>query len=590
MYYPEELVEEVRTRNDIVDVISSYMQLTKKGSNYFGLCPFHGEKTASFSVSRTKQLYKCFGCGVAGNVISFVRDYENYTFPEAIKALADRAGIELPEITYSEEQRKASDFRSRLLEVNKEAGKFYFVQLRNESGQAAMKYLTNRGLSEETIKNFGLGYARPGQDLLYRYLKNKGFDDDLLRQCGIFNFDERHGMRDKFWSRVIFPIMDVNHRIIGFGGRVMGEGEPKYLNSPETPVFDKGRNLYGLNHARTSRKNNIILCEGYMDVISMHQAGFNQAVASLGTAFTQGQANLLKRYTKEVLLTYDSDKAGVKAALRAIPILRQAGLTGKVINLEPYKDPDEFIKNLGAEEFQKRIDSAENCFFYEIRMLARDFNLKDPQDKTTFAEEIARKILRFDEEIERDNYIDAIAGQYNMNPENLRKLVVKYAMRGEQIQTYERPKSGIRDKQKSEDGAMLAQKMLLTIICEHPDVYKVVKPYISPEDFAEDIYRKVATILFEQLEQGKIDPSGIVSRFEEEQDQNLVAQIFCTPLSDTGVVSSVEKALKDLLIKVRTKSLEMRLASESGGMDEISKMIALKQQTEQIANIKFHLE
>ena len=394
MRYPEDVVEEVRARNDIVDVISSYVHLQKKGSNYFGLCPFHNEKSPSFSVSPQKQIYYCFGCGAGGNVISFIQNYENYTFPEAVKLLAERAGITLPEVTYSEEARKREDLKTELLKVNKEAGKFYYYQLRNESGKTAMQYLKNRGLEDETIRKFGLGFARTGQDLLYRYLKDQGFRDELLKICGIFTYDEKRGVTDKFWSRVIFPIMDVNHRIIGFGGRTMGEAKPKYLNSPETPVFDKGRNLYGLNHARTSRKKNMILCEGYMDVIAMHQAGFTQAVASLGTAFTSGQANLLKRYTEEVLLTYDSDEAGIKAALRAIPILKEAGLTGRVIDLKPYKDPDEFIKNLGAEEFEKRIENAENSFFYEIRMLERDYDLKDPQGKTGFAEATAKKILR----------------------------------------------------------------------------------------------------------------------------------------------------------------------------------------------------
>ena len=308
MFYPEELVEEVRTRNDIVDVISGYVKLQRKGSSYFGLCPFHNEKSPSFSVSPGKQMYYCFGCGAGGNVLTFIMEYENYSFPEALKLLADRAGVKLPEQEYSKEERRQQDLRTAILEVNKTAAKYYYYQLRTEAGKPGMDYLKNRQLSEETMQRFGLGYAGKYSDGLYRYLKQKGVSDELLRQSGLMNVDEKRGMYDKFWNRVIFPIMDVNNRVIGFGGRVMGDGKPKYLNSPETKVFDKSRNLYGLNVARTSRKKYIIVCEGYMDVISMHQAGFTNSVASLGTALTSQHASLLKRYTQEVILSYDSDE------------------------------------------------------------------------------------------------------------------------------------------------------------------------------------------------------------------------------------------------------------------------------------------
>lgn len=384
MYYPEELIEEVRTRNDIVEVISGYVRLQKKGSNYFGLCPFHNEKSPSFSVSPGKQMYYCFGCGAGGNVITFLMEYENQTFPEAVRTLAQRAGIALPEADDSKEARQADSRRAKLLEINKEAAKYFYYQLRTERGSVGMEYLRKRELSDETMNHFGLGYANKYSNDLIQYLKSKGYSEDLIRDAGLCNVDEKHGMYDKFWNRVMFPIQDINHRVIGFGGRVMGDGKPKYLNSPETEIFDKSRNLYGLNFARTSRKGNVILCEGYMDVIAMHQAGFTQAVASLGTAFTSGQASLLRRYANEILLSYDSDGAGVNAALRAIGILKEAGMIGRVINLEPYKDPDEFIKALGGEEFQKRLDHAENSFFFELRQLQKNYDLSDPEQKTAF--------------------------------------------------------------------------------------------------------------------------------------------------------------------------------------------------------------
>lgn len=366
--YSDELIEEVRSRNDIVDVISQYVRLSKKGSTYFGLCPFHNEKTGSFSVSPNKQMYYCFGCHAGGNVFTFLMQYENYTFGEAMEALAERAGVDLPKQEYTAAQRQEADRRARLLEINKEAAKYFFVLLRGERGKRALDYFKKRALSDETIHKFGLGYSDQYSDDLYRYLRSKGYDDEILKDSGLVTIDEVRGGHDKFWNRAMFPIMDVHNKVIGFGGRVMGDGEPKYLNSPETKIFDKSRNLYGLNFARATKKPQLLLCEGYMDVIALHQAGFDNAVASLGTALTSGHANLLKRYTKEVYLTYDSDGAGIKAALRAIPILKEVGITTKIINMKPYKDPDEFIKALGAEAYQERIDQAENSFLFEVRL------------------------------------------------------------------------------------------------------------------------------------------------------------------------------------------------------------------------------
>ena len=382
-YYSDELIEEVRSRSDIVDVISGYVRLQKKGSTYFGLCPFHNEKTGSFSVSSGKQMYYCFGCGAGGNVFTFLMQYENFTFPEAMQALAERAGIELPQEEITPQARQEADKRQRLLEINKAAAKYYYLMLRGEGGRRAYEYFAKRELSDETMKKFGLGATGPYSDSLYRYLREQGYEDTILKETGLVTIDERGG-RDKFWNRAMFPIMDVRGKVVGFGGRVMGDGEPKYLNSPETRIFDKSRNLYGLHLARLTKRPQLLLCEGYMDVIALHQAGFDNAVASLGTAFTGGHANLLKRYTKEVYLTFDSDGAGVKAALRAIPILKEANLTAKVVNMKPYKDPDEFIKALGAEAYEERIRQAENSFMFEIRILEQNYDLKDPQVNSSF--------------------------------------------------------------------------------------------------------------------------------------------------------------------------------------------------------------
>lgn len=572
MYYPDDLVEEIRAKNDIVDVISGYVRIQKKGSNYMGLCPFHNEKSPSFSVSGSKQIYHCFGCGAGGNVFTFLMNYENFTFQEAIKELAARANVDLPEMEYSAEHKKEADKKAVLLEINKEAAKYFYYQLRQESGKIGYRYLAGRELSDETIKKFGLGFANKTSNDLTLYLRQKGYTDEQIIQAGLATADERYGVHDKFWNRVIFPIMDINHRAIGFGGRVMGDGNPKYLNSPETPVFDKSRNLYGLNLARTARKNNIILCEGYMDVISLHQAGFGQAVASLGTAFTAGQANLLRRYTENVLLAYDSDGAGTSAALRAIGILREVGLTGKIIDLKPYKDPDEFIKNLGPEAFQDRIDNAENSFMFEIRILERQFDLSDPEGKTKFHREIAKKLCQFTEEVERDNYTQAIADKYLMGYENLRKLIHSYASKTGLAKPIERPKSGIQKKNKPEESVRKNQRLLITWLTEDPYLYAKVKDFLSPSDFTDELYGKVAVKLFEGLGKTGFSPAGIISLFQEESEQREVAELFDTKLEMLSTKQEREKAFHDVLLKVKENSLEYysgRLGSDVTAINQV---------------------
>lgn len=583
MYYPEELIEEVRMKNDIVDVVSGYVKLQKKGSSHWGLCPFHNEKSPSFSVSGDKQMFHCFGCGAGGNVFTFVMNYENFTFPEAVKHLADRAGVKLPEVEYSAEARQKADKRARLLEINKEAAKFFYYQLRNPQGEIGYQYLKKRELSDETMHKFGLGYAGKSGAHLVQYLQQKGFRDQEIKEAGLANFTERGGLLSQFWNRVMFPIQDINHRVIGFGGRVMGDGEPKYLNSPETPVFDKRRNLYGLNFARTARSGNIILCEGYMDVIAMHQAGFTQAVASLGTAFTSEQASLLHRYTENVLLAYDSDGAGTKAALRGIGILREAGLTGKVINMRPYKDPDEFMKNLGKEEFQKRIDNAENSFFFEIRILSEQYDMSDPESKTKFHREIAKKLCEFKEDVERDNYLQAIADKYLIGVENLRKLVLSYASQTGLARPIERPKSGVQQKNTPEESVRKAQRLLITWITDEPSLYPKIAKYVSAEDFTEDLYKRVATRLFEELSQNRYNPAGIISMFEDEEEQRQAAALFNTNLPKLNTVQEKEKAFHDILLAVKRNSYEYYTAKLGTDVNALKQVIDGKKALEELA-------
>lgn len=559
MFYPEDLVEEVRSRNDVVDVIGSYVRLQKKGNSYMGLCPFHSEKTPSFSVSRNKQMYHCFGCGVGGNVLTFVMEYENYSFVEALKMLAERVGVALPEAEFSPEEKKQASIKARLLEIHKVAAKYYFYQLKSERGRMAYDYLKNRAISDETMLKFGLGYSNKTSNDLYLYLKNLGYEDEILKLSGLVTLDEHRGANDKFWNRVMYPIMDINNKVIGFGGRVMGEGMPKYLNSPETRIFDKSRNLYGMNLARTSRKPNLIICEGYMDVIALHQAGFSNAVASLGTAFTGLQANLMKRYTKEVLICYDSDGAGTQAALRAIPILKEAGLATKVINMKPYKDPDEFIKTLGADEFQKRIDEAQNSFFFEIDVLERQFDFSDPEQKTRFFTETAKRLLVFQEELERNIYVEAIANKFHIGFDNLKRLVNQY---GSQMTvskyTELEPKTAREPKKnKSEEGLKQSQKILLTWLIDDVRLFEKIKGIILPSDFTLDLYKQAASMLFEQYEKdGTVIPAKIINYFESAEEQKEIASLFNTEIQVEMSALERQKAFEEIVLKIKKHSLD----------------------------------
>ena len=563
MRYSDDIIEEVRQKNDIVDVVSQYVKLTRKGSSYFGLCPFHNEKTPSFSVTPGKQMYYCFGCGAGGNVFNFIMEYENYTFGEALKHLADRAGVELPQIEYSKEVREKAQERAELLEINKQAAQYFYYQLRIEKSAQGYQYLTGRGLSEETMRKFGLGYSDKFGGGLYQFLKSKGYGDDRLRESGLFNVDERHGMYDKFWNRVIFPIMDVNNRVIGFGGRVMGDGKPKYLNSPETKIFDKSRNLYGLNVARTTRRKYLILCEGYMDVISMHQAGFTNAVASLGTALTSGHASLLKRYTQEVLLLYDSDEAGVRAALRAIPILREAGVNSRVVNLRPYKDPDEFIKNLGAEAFEERLEQASDSFMFRVSIAESEFPMEEPQGQNRFFERCAEMLLELKDELERNLYIEAIVkkyrGQYGISVEDLRKRVNTLALKGTPAERRIQPKKSQEGapKKKKDSASDQAQKLMLTWIVTYPKIFDKVAQYLTPEDFVVPLYREVARMLFSQREEGEVNPARLLNSFTDSEEQREVASLFNATIH-LETPKEQDQAFADTLLRIKTESLAER--------------------------------
>ena len=561
MFYSDDMIEEVRSRNDIVDVISGYVSLKKKGNSYFGLCPFHNEKSPSFSVSRDKQMYYCFGCGAGGNIFTFLMEYENMTFPEAMQTLAERAGIDLPQQEMSAETRREADERARLREMNKLAAQYFYVLLHRERGKRGMQYLKNRGIKEETIKHFGLGYADIYRDDLYQFLKQRGYSDEEMKNSGLIQISEKYGGSDKFWNRVMFPIMDVNHRVIGFGGRVMGDGNPKYLNSQETKLFDKSRNLYGLNFARSSRKKEIILCEGYLDVISMHQAGFENTVASLGTAFTTGHGILLKRYTDRVVLSFDSDEAGIRAAQRAIPILKDAGLSIRVLDLSPYKDPDEFIKAGGTKAMELRIKQAQSAFMFQMQQIARNYQMDDPEDKTRCFHEMAKELAKLEDPMERRNYMEAVAQEYRISQKELEELVNDYGtmeMR-KRLQKAQEPKKTLRQEEKKE-AKKQPQKLLLTWLVNKPKLFERIRGLITADDFLEPMYYSIATMLFQQYEESqKVYPAKIMDQFVDAEEHKQVAGILNATLSMEPRPEDNEKAITDIVRKVKLASLEYKM-------------------------------
>ena len=593
MFYSEDLIEEVRSRNDIVDVINSYVSLKKKGNTYTACCPFHNEKTPSFHVSRDKQLYHCFGCGAAGTVYTFLQQYENYTFPEAVEFLADRAGVVLPKREMTERERMEADYNSALREINKMAAGYFYYALRMKDGEPARNYLTGRGLSEDTIRNFGLGYSRMYRDDLYKYLKQKGYSDELLKDSGLVRFDEKHGAGDVFWNRVMFPIMDLNGKVIGFGGRVMGDGLPKYVNSQETKIYEKRRHLYGFHLARRSKREGYILCEGYMDVISMHQAGFDNATASLGTAFTIQQAMLLKRYTDKVYLAYDSDGAGVNAAQKAIPILREVGISARVINMQPYKDPDEFMKNLGAEEFEKRIAQAESSLMFQVRIAAGNYNQQDPEGRTQFQQEVVKLVSVLKDPLERDNYIEAIANQYFIDKKKLTDSVNrygKYQMERKQYQeaVQEETPQDTRKRERLEERKQQPQRLLLTWLVNYPaQLFPQLREKITPEDFVDEPYHRLAEQLFEQYETtGAVNPALLINQYEDMEEQMRVASVLQKTLQIEPSPEDNSLIITEIVQKVKEESIKNQLAH----LQDYSKLQDLISQRGQIPNWNISLE
>lgn len=586
MYYSDEIIEEVRSRNDIVDVISSYVNLKKKGNSYSACCPFHHEKTPSFHVSREKQMYHCFGCGVGGNVYTFLMEHENYSFPEAVEALAQRAGIKLPEQSMTPEAKKQADQRSRMKDMNRLAAGYFHYLLQTDHGTHALEYLTDRGLTEETINKFALGFSDVYRDDLYKYLKSKGYKDEEMKNAGLVRFDEKYGPSDQFWNRVMYPIVDVNNRVIGFGGRVMGDGKPKYINTQETMVFDKSRNLYGLNLAKKSKRSGIIFCEGYMDVISMHQAGFDNAVASLGTALTPGQVNLIKRYTDHVYLAYDSDEAGTKAALRALDIMREFEMPARVISLKPYKDPDELIQAEGTESFERRIEQAQSGIMFEISILEHNYNQEDPQERTQFQQEAAKRLCQITDPLERNNYVESVAKKYGIDKDSLKETVTKYGVSGvarvDSSVFRERTtrRSAEEEKQQKQ---LKAERLLITWLINENTLFDKVKNVVSADDFLDPVYHAVVSELYQQFEkEGKVTPAAIMNHYQSKEEHEKISSIMQQDFDIPVAPEEQSVVITDLVKSIKHRSLQHQLEKAKGDLARTGQLMMEKAKIDQL--------
>ncbi len=587
--YPQEILEEVRLQNDIVDVISEYLPLKRKGTSYFGLCPFHNEKSPSFSVSSERQFYYCFGCGAAGNVYTFIMQMENDTFPEAVKRLADRANIVLPEPQYTEQAKQYEMQKQRLFELHRQAGRFFYEKLQSAEGKEARAYLQKRQVNNNIQKKFGIGYAPNGQLELFHHLQKQGFSQEELQKSGlIIQRKEEKGYFDRFRNRLMFPILDIQNRVIGFGGRILSSGEPKYLNSPETMIFNKSRNLYGLNFAKNTRKREIILVEGYMDMISLYQAGFKNVAASLGTAFNQDHAKVLKKYADSVIILYDSDDAGTMAAQRAIPVLIQSGFHIKVLQVPDGKDPDEYIKQHGAVAFSRLLAGAVHYVTFQIQLLKKQYHLEDIQQKVEFTTKAANILAKLDNDIERNVYITEVANITGISQQSIENEIAKTIVKENQAFLQNAQKKRKTQYQNSSQqnikssGTLPTQKNILYLCASNVQIYNKVKTILQAEDFTEAVYQKVYQKIEILHQKGAtVFPAELINYFEKAEEQKAVAEIFAVTIEYQGT-KDVEKALTEGVKILKKASIDKLLAAQPQSIEEVLSLTAEKKELDNL--------
>jgi len=594
MFYPEEVIEEVRVRNDIIEVVSSYVKLERKGRRYFGLCPFHNEKSPSFSVEPSKQLFYCFGCNKGGSVIQFIMGIENLDFLEALKFLADRVGIVLPEPEDTKEREK-SRLRKQILDINREAARFFFSALAGKNGARAQAYLRKRGLTENIIKQFGLGFAPGGWNELTKNLLDKGVGKELLLSSGLSIQTKTGELVDRFRDRIMFPIFDIRGNIVGFGGRVIDNTQPKYMNSPDTPVYNKSRELYGLNYARQSKSRKLLIVEGYMDVISLHQAGIDYAVASLGTALTQSQAWILKKYAEEVIIAYDSDSAGQTATLRGLEILEKAGCNVRVLLIPDGKDPDEYIRNNGPEKFKNLVDRAISLLDYRIGAEKDMYNLDTLDDKLKLLNSIADILAAHDNNIERELYAKNYAQQYGISLESLNSEIQKRRSRQlSREKTYLLSKNTVTGREFPELPKIDArfgelEHMLLVMLCNENRLFDKVSKEYNLDAYIDKGARKIAEILYNKLEQNK---TCVLAELLNVLDSREASYLVRVAEMNSGL-EDADKAIQQILNKLEILKLEdmqkqtlERIKNEEDGMIRQKLGLEFSKRAERIAELK----
>ena len=568
MAIPREFIDELVARSDIVDVVSDYVTLTPKGGSYWGLCPFHGEKTPSFHVIQDRQMYHCFGCGKGGGVISFVMDVENLPYPDAIRLLAKRAGLEVPEDGGDARGRQR---RARLLALNRDAARYFHSQLLSPEGRNGWDYLTGRGLRRGTITHFGLGYARESWDGLLNAMAHKGYEKSELMDAGLVVSNKKGGFYDRFRDRVMFPIIDLRGDVIGFGGRALADGGPKYLNSPDSPVFNKSRNLFALNFAKTTKLGRLVLTEGYMDTISLHQAGFDCAVASLGTALTADHAQLLARFTKEVVICYDADAAGIQAADRAIPLLERTGLTVRVLRVEGAKDPDEYIKTYGRDAFARLLDQSQDRMDYSLRQLQGRYDLSEPAQKVEFAREGAALLATLDSPVEREVYAGRLSETTGIGKAALlQEAKLAYDRRLREARRKERRRDAVpvaqvqpraRSLRYEDPRSARAEEGILRLLMLDGALVRQTAD-LAPEDFTSPALGKIYGVLRDRLRQGRPTQLGMLEGELDRDEIDLLAAILRQP----EILENAPAALADYRAVLRRERMKKQTDDEGAAL------------------------
>ena len=544
--YSDELIEEIRSSNDIVDTVSQYVQLKRKGRNFFGLCPFHKEKSPSFSVSPDKQIFHCFGCGVGGNVIHFISKIENLDFKDTMEFLADRAGIELPK-TENEQFNQRQMLKDKVYKINEETARFYHDNLYKPTAKEAQNYVKERKLNNATLKNFLIGYSGTYNEL-YNHLKSKGFSDNEILASSLVNKNDRGQFIDRFRRRLMIPILDVRGKVIAFGGRVLDNSLPKYINSPENIVYSKGRNLFGLNVAKKGDLKKVVIVEGYMDAISLYQRGITNVVASLGTALTEAQGRLLRKYAEQIIISYDSDSAGQAATLRGLEILRNLGCDVRILQMEGAKDPDEYVIKYGTGRFNLLIDNAISLVEFKVKVLKNKFDLDNTNDKIKFLQEIAKVLSEVDSQIELEIYVEKIANEYSISKEAIYSEVnkIKYANMAKK----EEPEKIIRKKQiskksKVDDSIIKKENVVIYLLLNYPEkVTEKIRSNLFESDFKYDINKKIINKLYELIDNKEKISSEVLNYFTD--DDEITSHITML-MADDYEIGDVDKCIDDII-------------------------------------------